>query len=101
MKVNVKVKNTTLKVVFILQYISKSYSDIKGLKTVAFVPTGEGINIIIIHDMDDRVDALTQLQKRFFQVENAFSGIYFEQIVLHISQVDPLILKNAEVILQK
>ena len=56
--------------------------------------------MIVVHDMDDRIEALNQIQKRFFQVEDAFAGIYFEQIVLHISQIDPELLKKTETIIQ-
>lgn len=84
----------------IRDFISKTYSDMHGLKTVAFQPTGTGIRVITIHELDNRVEALNQLQKRFFLVEDAFAGIYFEQVVIPISQLEPLILKNAEIIIQ-
>jgi len=85
----------------ITDFVVKTFSDLGWIRNISYHPIGHGLRLLFIHELDNRIEALNQIQKRFFQIEDAFSGIYFEHVVLHISQLEPEILKNIKTVLQK
>lgn len=83
------------------EFAAKVFSDISNIKHVSYYPTEDGLEIIIIHDFDNRIEALDITQKCLFQMEDAFTEIYFEPTILHISEVDSELLRDVKTILQR
>lgn len=82
-------------------YITKTFSDISYIKHISYSPITDGLGVMIVHESDDKVEALNQIEKRLSTLEEAFPDIYFEPWVLHISEINAEHLKNMKTVMQK
>ncbi len=84
-----------------VSYIQKDFEELEFVTGVHYVPLEGGtFQLIVIHNMENRVKALQLIRKKFLDIENAFSDVDFQQVLLHRNEVQPDHLMGTKPIFQ-
>ena len=74
----------------ILHYATNTFNELDSVAKIHYAPLeGNILQLIVIHDMKDRVRALKLTQNKLRNIEDAFSDMDFELVLLHSDEVQP------------
>ena len=86
----------------ILNYVIKAFKELDFATEIHYAPLENGIfELTVIHAMEDKVNALESIYKKFLRVENAFSDVRFEMTLLHTDEIQPDHLMGTKSVFQK
>lgn len=80
--------------------ISTSFSSISNIQKVSYIPQKEGWKLIIIHNLEDKAEALNQIEEKILEIEQILPNMDFEPWILHLSEVEPHHTIGAKTILE-
>ena len=74
----------------ILNCASGMFKGMDFVTKLYYIPLDDGtLEMIIIHNLDDRVKALELTQEKIIGIENVFPSTPFQMLLLHVSEVQP------------
>ena len=86
----------------ILGYVEKDLKDLDFIVNLYYSPLEENtLEIVIIHNLPDRVKALGLVRKKLVNMRNAFPEVNFQPLLLHKDEVQPDHLMGTKQIIQK
>ena len=74
----------------ILDHVTEAFKELNFVKEVHYAPLENGtFELTVIHDLQNRADAMELNYDKLLSVESAFSDIDFKMVLLHKSDVQP------------
>ena len=74
----------------ILDHVTETFKELNFVKEVHYAPLENGtFELTVIHDLQNRADAMELNYDKLLSVESAFSDIDFKMVLLHKSDVQP------------
>jgi len=98
--VSADISKYKLNIEVIEKVISTSLSTIPNIQKVSYIPQKEGWKLIIIHSIEDRAEALNQIEEKILEIEQILPNMDLEPWILHLSEVDPHHAIGAKTILE-